>query len=59
MALQQAESFTFRLEQAETRRFRAVMLIAPRPQVIAKKRKRYLVGRWRLTRVSECPAIAR
>ena len=32
--------------------------IAP-PQMTAKKRKRYLVRHWRLTRASECPATSR
>jgi hypothetical protein len=57
IALQQAESFPHRLEQAEIRRFHAMMLM-DRAEVIAKKRKRYL-ERWRVTSVSECPAIAR
>jgi hypothetical protein len=52
------ESFPHRLEQAEIRRFHAMMLM-DRAEVIAKKRKRYLVERWRVTSVSECPAIAR
>jgi hypothetical protein len=41
----------YRLEQAEIRRFHAMMLIDRAAQVIAKKRKRYLVGRRTYARI--------
>jgi hypothetical protein len=59
IALRQAESFPHRLEQAEIRRFHAMMLTDRAAQEIAKKRERYSAKHWRVTSVSEWPATSR
>jgi hypothetical protein len=59
MAMQQAESLPFRLEQAETRRFYAMMLMDRAPQAIAKNCKPSFVKCWRVTPPSECHVFAR
>ena len=59
IAMQQAESFPFRLEQAEIRRFYGAMLMDRRAQVIGKRHKPYSMKRYRVTSVSECRATSR
>lgn len=55
IAMQQAESLPDSLEQAEIRRFHAMMLIDRRSSRRSRKRrKRYFAKRWRVTSVSEC-----
>ena len=59
IAMEQAESYPNQLEQAEIRRFHAMMLIDRAAPGIAKEHEHYSKKPWRATRKSECRATSR